>query len=294
MAKRQTKTVVKTTLPAVRRPVVVLDSTQQIIQSILAAASNPRVNTDKFKQLMEMKEHMENRAAKIAFDDALAQMQPELPVIDRKGRIIIKAKDPKTGERTGPVEQKTAYAKWEDIHEKIRPILHKYGFSLSFRTPIDPSGKIAVTGILGRGGHREETTLSFQHDSTGSKNAAQAIVSSTSYGKRVVACLLLNISTRGEDDDGVRSGMLERITQEQLAELIKLADEAVADKARFCAMFKVDSFADIPALRFEEAKAQLMRKLRDKKARLKAAAESDFPGDKPMPKTEPPQNEWKP
>jgi hypothetical protein len=40
------------------------------------------------------------------------------------------------------------------------------------------------------------------HDSTGSKNAVQAVGSSTSYGKRYTACALLNITSRGEDDDG--------------------------------------------------------------------------------------------
>jgi hypothetical protein len=255
------------------------------MEAILRAAADPKVNIVKMQELNQLYERMEARAAKVAYDNALAEMQPELPVIDRKGRIVIRKKDPKTGERTGPIEQSTAYAKWEDIAETIQPILHRYGFSLSFRTPADPTGKISVTGILARAGHREETTLPFQHDSTGSKNAAQAIVSATSYGKRATASLLLNIITRGEDDDAKASAALEPISPERLAELEKLVKESGADMARFCALFKVDDLASIPTVRFTEAKAQLQRKLRDKKARAEAAkkAASDFPGDHPLP-----------
>ncbi|WP_409524602.1 ERF family protein [Pseudomonas sp.] len=39
-------------------------------------------------------------------------------------------------------------------------------------------------------------------DTSGSKNAVQAVGSSTSYGKRYVMSALLNLTTRGEDDDG--------------------------------------------------------------------------------------------
>ena len=267
------------------KPVAVMDNTDKIIDAIVKAAADPAFDADKMKQLVTMQAEMRAQAAKVAYDDALARMQPELPIVSRKGRIEIREKDSK-GERTGRVVQSTAYALWEDINEAIIPVLHKYGFSLSFRTPVDPSGKISVTAILARGGHREETTLPFKHDATGSKNEAQAIVSATSYGKRVTACLLLNITTRGEDDDGKKTEGLEPISQSQLAQLIKLADEAGADKARFCAMMKVDSMAEISKLRFAEAKEQLMRKLRDKKARAEAKmkAESDFPGDRPMEK----------
>ena len=285
MVKRTAKTLARTTaIVSKPSPVAVMDNISRIIDAVIRAAADPNVDVVKFERLDAIRQAMVAQAAKIAFDNALAEMQPELPIVPRRGQIEIRKKDPKTGERTGTVEQSTGYALWEDISEAITPILHKYGFSLSFRTPVDPTGKISVTGILARGGHREETTLPFQHDTTGSKNAAQAIVSATSYGKRVTACLLLNITTKGEDDDGKKSEGLEPISLQQVTNLVALADEAGADKIRFCKMLDVDSIAAIPKLRFQEAKAQLMRKLKDKKAReaAKAKPASDFPGDRPL------------
>jgi hypothetical protein len=291
MTKRQQKPVATKAMMVSKPQVAVLDSTAQLMRSIAVAAADPKCNVQKMQTLKEMYLDMSDRAAKIGFDNALAQMQVELPEIDRKGRITIRRKDPKTGERTGPIEQSTAYARWEDISDVIKPILFKYSFSLSFRTGFDEAGRVKVTGILARGGHREETTMILQHDATGSKNPVQAVGSSTSYGRRYTACALLNITSRGEDDDGgPRREPQPTLSPEQHAELIKLAEEAGADLARFCAMLKVDSLVDIPALRFAEAKAQLLRKKRAKD-QMATEAVSDFPGDKPM-KTEPPKNEF--
>jgi hypothetical protein len=283
--RKQTKAIV---VASSRGKVVPISTSQQYDDAIIRAAADPRMNVAKFEKLVALREHMEDREAKIAYDNALAEMQAELPEIDRNGRLVIRRKDPATGARTGEIEQSTAYPKWEDVMSVLRPLLRKHLFSLSFRTGLSTDGRITVTSVLARSGHREETTITLQHDSTGSKNPVQAVGSTNSYGKRYTAFLLLNIVSRGEDDDGagIRSRTVELISEEQLADLLKLADEAQADLARFCAMLKVESLSDIPALRFTEAKAQLLRK---KHFREQA---SGFPGDKPM-KTEPPKNEFR-
>jgi hypothetical protein len=260
----------------------VLDTSTQILNAIVAAAANPRVDVAKMTQLVQLQADMEARAAKIGYDNALAQLQAELPEIDRKGSIVIRRKDPKTGDRTGPIEQKTPFAKWEDIMDVLRPLLRKHNFSLSFRVGQAPDGRIMVTAILARAGHREDTTMILQHDSTGSKNPVQAVGSTTSYGKRYTAGMLLNIVTRGEDDDAsrVRGSML--IDKDQVLAINKLIHESGADTARFLALFKAETVPQIPADRFDEAVEQLTRKLEQKGK----PAKSDFPGDTPLPKNE--------
>jgi hypothetical protein len=184
----------KQTAPALSEPV---SESTAIIQVIERAAANPNVDIDKMERLLQMHERIVERNAKAAYASSLAAMQPHLPVITEKGKIIVRDKV------TKEVIQSTGYALWEDINEAIRPILSEYGFALSFKTGIAPDGKITVTGILShREGHQEETTMALPHDSTGSKNAVQAVGSSTSYGKRYTASALLNITSRGEDDDG--------------------------------------------------------------------------------------------
>ena len=269
---------------AVKQPTanaVTVSDISSVTAMIMRAASDPAIDVNKFERLMAMHKDMAAADAQRAYDENLAAMQSQLPVITRRGKIEIRKKDAQ-GNRTGDVEQSTGYARWEDINEAIKPVLKKFGFSLSFRVGTATDGKLTVTGILARAGHREETMITLMHDSTGSKNSVQAVGSSTSYGKRYTASALLNLTSRGEDDDGKAGGAPIPISAEQLKALIKLADEAGADKAKFCNVMKVDAMADIPASRFEEAVGQLQRKLKAKALAdaKKREKESDFPGDR--------------
>lgn len=167
---------------------------------IAQAARDPNVDVDKLERLMGLYERMEAKSAREQFTVALAEMQPELPVITERGEI-----------RNNAQEVQSRYARWEDINDAVRPVLHKHGFALNFRTGAAADGKIAVTGVLShRAGHSEETTIALTHDSSGSKNGVQAIGSSVSYGKRYTAIALLNITSRApqdQDDDGETAGM---------------------------------------------------------------------------------------
>lgn len=180
--------------------------TSPILGLIERAARDPSVDIDKMERLFRMKLDMEARDAKAAYLSALAEMQPKLPVITKHGVISKNEKDER-GNRTGRQEAMAKYAKWEDVLEGITPVLAEYGFSLSFRISQPTPDRIAVSGVLGhRGGHTEETTISLPIDNSGAKNNVQGWGSSTAYGKRYTAFALLNISARGEDDDGNGAG----------------------------------------------------------------------------------------
>lgn len=189
-------------VPKEAAEIVPVSESAAIFQIIERAARDPNVDIDKMQRLMEMHERVQASRAKSAFDSELALLQPKLPTIDEKGRIVVRDKIDKD-----KIIQSTSYALWEDINESIRPYLAEHGFALSFRTGLSADGRVTVTAILShRDGHREETMMVLPHDSTGSKNAVQAVGSSTSYGKRYTACALLNITSRGEDDDAKSTG----------------------------------------------------------------------------------------
>jgi hypothetical protein len=231
-----------------------LSETAAVLSLIERAARDPAVDIDKLERLLAMQKGMAETRAKVAFDAAMAEMQPQLPVIDRKGRIEVRKKDAQ-GERTGALQQSTPYALWEDINEAIRPILAAHGFSLTFRVGKTDAGLITVTGILAhREGHREADTITLQHDSTGSKNAVQAVGSSNSYGKRYTAINLLNITTRGQDDDGKAAVGPDTITAAQAKEIADKCKE-VADgfDESFCNYFGIEKIADLPAKEYQRA-----------------------------------------
>jgi hypothetical protein len=190
------------TSPSAPVPAAAPAGESTILAIIERASRDPNVDIDKMERLFRMKLDMEARDAKASYLSALAEMQPKLPVITKHGVIGMNEKDDR-GAKTGKQVAMTKYAKWEDVVEGITPILAEHGFSLSFRIAQPTPERIAVSGVLGhRGGHTEETTISLPIDTSGSKNNVQGWGSSTSYGKRYTSFALLNISARGEDDDG--------------------------------------------------------------------------------------------
>jgi hypothetical protein len=161
-----------------------------VMQVIARAAADPTVDVAKLERLLDMQERIVAKEAEMAFARDMALMQPQLPVITEKGEIKV----------NGVLRSK--YAKFEDINEAVKPILHTHGFAITFRTDTS-NGHVKVTGVLThRLGHRETTDLILPVDVSGSKNPVQAIGSSVSYGKRYVSEALLNLTSRGQDDDG--------------------------------------------------------------------------------------------
>jgi hypothetical protein len=172
----------------------VQDFNAGLLSVIERAARDATIDVDKMERLFALQERVQERAAKQAFTEAKVAMRPALPEITMKGCIRI-VKDGKT-------IQETPFARFEDIHEAVTPILTQHGFDLSFRNGLSPDGKVRVTTILSHvAGHQEETEFDLPHDSSGSKNSVQAVGSSTSYGKRYGTLSILNIKVSGEDDD---------------------------------------------------------------------------------------------
>jgi hypothetical protein len=226
---------------AVKLPSAGQSEAAALISMIERAAANPDIDIDRIERMYAMYERAAARNARAAYDMALADMQPDLPVIDKTAEI-------KHGDKLI-----AKYARWEDIAVPVTKVLAKFGFSLSFKVAQEDN-RVVVTAILAhREGHREETSFPFPIDSGGAKSPIQAIGSSISYGKRYAAGLLLNIITKGEDDDGKATAAPATITDEQ-AEQIKQALEASGGELpRFCNYYKLQKLGDLPATRFDEA-----------------------------------------
>lgn len=185
-----------------------------LMGALINAAMNPDIDADKMERMLSMYERMEERKAKVEFDEALAAMLPEIPEIG------------KTGVATNSDDKKLyKFAKWDQMNRIIRPILQKHGFALTFRTQEHEKG-VLVTGVLSRGGHSETTSL-LQSLESASKamNANQARGNAVSYGKRYTASALLNIITTDEEDNDASGMSGETLTDDQVSEVITLVDK---------------------------------------------------------------------
>lgn len=219
---------------------------------ILSLASDPNFDVAKLQALIDLQHNELARQAEVAFSSAFAKLQAEIPTIieDKKG-------------------EGSTYATLETIVDITRPLLNKYGFSVTFDTkthlddkPIQNDkgayitfGYVKVTAVLRHElGYHISTESVVPFDFSGSKksNTAQAQGSATSYGKRYAYCSLLNIATRSQDDDGrmASNGQI-KVTAPQATTLRNAlnslpTDEQEQIKAKLMNAFGSDDVSQVP------------------------------------------------
>lgn len=160
-------------------------------------ALDPSVDVEKLQKLIEMQERIVRYNAKVAFDGSFSRMSPDMPEVDERGRVIVKG------------QLRSTYAKLEDIHAAVKPLLKQFGFAIRHRTewPADRPNIIRIVGILSHEqGHSEESCFEAPMDRSEYRSDIQSMASTVSYGRRYTTLDLLNIATRGADDDGSKAG----------------------------------------------------------------------------------------
>lgn len=246
-------------LPEQRRQAVVPISNDTNIMAVISrAAADPTCDIDKLERLMAMHERMQARDAQAEFNTAMAAMQSDIPSIAERGAIVVNG------------QKRSDYATFEDINDVIKPIMQQHGFAITFKVENIAQG-LSVTGILmHRAGHRESTTMLLPLDTSGSKNAVQAVGSSTSYGKRYVMSALLNLTTRGEDDDGHAAVPTANVTSVQASGITALLSRCT-EKTQEWFVGEYGSVECVPKGRHDILVAQLNKAI--KAAEAAAVAE---------------------
>lgn len=135
------------------------------------------------EKMMGLQERWEANQARKLFDEAVSNAKAEIPPIARN--------------KAGHNSKK--YVDFSAIAKVVDPIITKHGLSYRFTTAQDD--RIHVTCILShRAGHFEKTTLAGPSDTTGNKNAIQAIGSTLTYLQRYSLVQMLGLAASDDDD----------------------------------------------------------------------------------------------
>lgn len=196
------------------------------------------------REVRALAKEMAADEAKRAFDEAVSDAKAEI-------QPIAKNKD----------GHNSRYADLGEISRQVDPILSKHGLSVRHRTRQDGNA-ITVTCILSHKlGHFEETELTANPDTSGSKNSIQAIGSTLTYLQRYTKVLAVGIAVSDDDDGQAGGGSGEVISDQQvmdLRELIESVAEAVNSTvpvyaANFLKFMKVERIEDIAAKDYQKA-----------------------------------------
>lgn len=212
------------------------------------------VSAEILKQMMDLRDREDSKQARKAFDTAISKAKARMTPVVKNA--------------TGHNNKR--YADFSAVSRMVDPILSEYGLSYRFKTT--QTDKITVTCVLSHeDGHSEETTLSAPSDTTGNKNAIQAIGSTITYLSRYSLMASLGLSA-SEDDDGRSAGksedQLRTISPEQVKTILALLDETGSDIEKFCQMGKIGAVPEMLASQFDSA----VQLLNQKKTKMRAAS----------------------
>jgi len=213
---------------------------------LLEMAVQQGADLDKLEKLMDLQERYEANEAKKAFVGAMSAFRAECPEIKRTRE----AYDSK-------------YASLADTIATIKEVLGKHGLSHSWKTQ-QQGPEITVTCCVTHiQGHSECTSLSGSPDTSGSKNAIQAVGSTVAYLERYTLYAVLGLSSAEMDNDGGEPPNL--ITDEQALQIESFVTDNDLDMEKIKAWIKSktgsDDFHSIPEDQFGKVMGALKKKV---------------------------------
>lgn len=240
--------IAKTTAATVAEPQNLLPA-DPYVSMIERVAMDPNSDLAKLERMLEMKFQLEERESRRAFDQAIASAKSEIPPILKTGEVdYINNK----GQRTN-----FKHETLDGIAKIVDPILSQNGLSYRFRSE-QKEGALHVTCIVAhRDGHSEETTLQGAPDTSGSKNAYQAVGSAATYLQRYTLKLALGLSAAKDDDASAATPGSDPITEEQFRELQDMIERIGVDESILLTAEKIQSLELLPAAKFKAVRKNL-------------------------------------
>lgn len=168
-------------------------SGERMLAVIEKASTDPRCNIEKMRALLDMKMEMIREERRLVYNSAMWEAQGEMTP------IVAKAWNEST---------KSFFAKLAHVDNVVRPIIRKFGFSLSFDSHKEADGTITFfIDIMHTGGHTERRQLNAAVDSMGpkgtpNKTQPQGVKSTATICQRELIVMAFNLSFINEDDDG--------------------------------------------------------------------------------------------
>jgi hypothetical protein len=219
------------------------------VTSLVQMAIDKGVPVDILERLVALKERVEERDARKAYFDAVANFQ------DQCGEIR-KSKTAEIVTQNGGRYSYT-YAPLEEITRTIRPHLRALGLSYSWDVHSDGDKVLTIACVLRHvDGHSERALFPVPIDTTAKMSGAQKNGAALTYGKRQSLLSVLGLTTADTDIDGIQGvskDEIEKISDKQVADLSDLLETHNKNKVKFCQWMKVESLADIPVDRYEYA-----------------------------------------
>jgi hypothetical protein len=218
--------------------------------ALIERAIEKGIDPDQLGKLFELQQRWEESCARKAYAAAMTAAQGEMrPVV--RGRTN--------------QQQNSKYAPLEDIHDAIKPIWLKHGFTLSYGSDASPYPehyRVTCT-CLHEAGHWTSHVLDGPGDEKGikgnpNKTPIQALTSTVTYLRRSLAVMIFDVTLVGTDHDGQRAVPV--ITEEQAVQIKEWIESKNVNPVRFLEWAGVKELSMLPASKYQQAIDFLKRK----------------------------------
>lgn len=220
-------------------------------EQLLSIAVSKGVDTEQLKELAQLQREWKADRAREAFVRAMNEFRKETLTVEKTKAVRFKP--------DGPVAYK--HATLANAVDVVAPALGRHGLSHRWETKQDGTAITVTCVITHEMGHSIQNSLTASPDTSGSKNAIQAVGSTVSYLQRYTFLAITGLATKDQDTDGVPTGAT--IDETQAAELQKLMDEIGIVGPRKDKMFEVwriTKLTDILVKDFEACKTIIEKK----------------------------------
>lgn len=218
--------------------------------AVILKAMDKNYSPELIEKMMDLQVKWEQNEARKAYHKAMAAFKANPPKVWRDLQVKYEVGNKTTN---------WSHADLGVAGEAIGKGLGEHQLNHTWRTEPQENKETRVTCIITHElGHSESTWLQAGPDTTGSKNAIQAIGSTIFYLERYTLFALTGLAPARMDDDGKRSGSEPEgsndfISPEQLTELTGLAKESGIMQGAFLKSLKVETLSELPVKKYNYA-----------------------------------------
>lgn len=217
---------------------------------MLQQAIEKGADLDQLDRFMQLAERWQDGEAKKAYIAAMSNFRANCPPIVRSKKA-----------------HNSMYAGLAETIDQIKDLLAGCGLSHSWKTQQENGQTVVTCCVTHVKGHQECTSLSAPSDTSGSKNAIQAIGSTISYLQRYTLFSILGLASQEMDNDG--GAPVEYITDE-MANLLdsKIRENELNEKNFYSWLkrdLKVDALEEISMKAYKTVNARIDSAIRAKK-----------------------------
>ena len=207
--------------------------------ALIQQAVKDGANIESLTALFELKERVEAADAKKAYIKAITAFRADPPA-------ILKDKSVSYG------NTKFKHTSLQSITKVIRKSLSDLGLSVNWTTNSDEAIKVTCT-VTHSLGHSESCSLTAKADTSGGKNAIQAVGSAVKYLQRYTVLSLLGLAETDDLDDDGNLGKDQKISVDQANEIKRLAEEKGTEMKKLLDHFQIDKLEDMLVTEYVQA-----------------------------------------